>query len=58
MTKIPLRDAFHLMQACLRRVLPVMIVRARTARTWTGKEQARQLVNEIHEALQAAEDAE
>jgi len=58
MTKIPFDDAFLLMQNCLQRVLPVMIVHARIARTRAGKEEARRLVNEIREALQAAEDAE
>jgi hypothetical protein len=59
MTKAPDHDAFNLMRTCLRHVLPVMVVHARTARNPAAKQQARSLVNEIREALQAAaEEAE
>ena len=57
MSKIPVHDAFLLMQTCLQRVLPVLVVYARTAKNQGEKEQARRLVNEIREALQAAEEA-
>ena len=50
-------NAFSLMRASLERILPVMLTYARSAKNKAAKDHARNLAEQIKEALQAADKA-